>query len=212
MIGDVLGKKPVFRSFDPGIATYEFWLELGIILLGVRFILADVMKLGAKLTALLAIGSSVCGVSAIIATQGAIAADEDDSAFAIASILIIGAISLFAFPLIGHALHMSDHLFGVWAGLAIDNTAEVAAAGALYSDEAQKVAVLVKTARNATIGFVVLFAAIYFASRGGRAVVGSKAAFVWEKLPKFVLGFLAFSIAASREGALLFSPFSVLSG
>jgi uncharacterized integral membrane protein (TIGR00698 family) len=236
VIGNVCGKKSWFAIFDPGVATYEMWLKLGIVLLGVRFVLADVVqlggvslalivveiggalalmialarafKLGPKLTALLAIGSSVCGVSAIIATQGAIDADEKDSAFAIASILIIGAISLFAFPLIGHALHMSDHLFGVWAGLAIDNTAEVAAAGALYSDEAQKIAVLVKTARNATIGFVVLGAALYFASRGGRAVTGSKIAFVWQKLPKFVIGFLVFSIAASVH---VFKPADITS-
>ncbi len=225
IVGNIFGKRSWFKIFDPGIATYEIWLKVGIILLGARFVVADIaklgivslvlivieiggalalmialaraFKLGPKLTALLAIGSSVCGVSAIIATQGAIDADEDDSAFAIASILIIGAVSLFAFPLVGHALHMNDRLFGVWAGLAIDNTAEVAAASALYSDEAQKIAVLVKTARNATIGFVVLGAALYFASRGGRAVEGSKISFVWQKLPKFVLGFLIFSIAAS---------------
>ncbi len=236
VIGHTFGSRPWFRVFDPGIATYELWLKVGIVLLGVRFLFADLAKLGAlslglvvleivlatgimvgfarlfrlgaKLTALLAIGSSVCGVSAIIATQGAIDADEDDTAFAIASILAIGALGLGAFPLIGHALHMSDHAFGVWAGLAIDNTAEVTAAGALYSDDAAKVAVLVKTARNAMIGFVVLAAALWFAARGGHAVRGSKAAFVWAKFPKFVLGFLAFSVLASAHA---FAPAQVAS-
>jgi uncharacterized membrane protein YadS len=51
---------------------------------------------------------------------------------------------------------MSDHAFGLWAGLAVDNTAEATAAGALYSDAAAKFAVLAKTTRNATISFVVL--------------------------------------------------------
>jgi len=95
-------------------------------------------------------------VSAIIATQGAIEADEEDSSFAIAAILALGALSLFTFPLIGHALHLNDHAYGVWSGLAVDNTAEAAAAGALYSDAAGKLAVLTKTTRNALIGFVVL--------------------------------------------------------
>jgi uncharacterized integral membrane protein (TIGR00698 family) len=220
-----VGRRAWFRVFDPGIATYELWLKVGIVLLGVRFLFADLAKLGPlslglvvleillgsgimigfarvfglgpKLTALLAIGSSVCGVSAIIATRGAIDAEEDETAFAIASILAIGALSLGTFPLVGHALGLSDHAFGVWAGLAIDNTAEVTAAGAMYSDEAAKVAVLVKTARNAMIGFVVLAAALHFASRGGRGIQGSKAAFLWTKFPKFVLGFLAFSALAS---------------
>ena len=235
-IGNTFGRRSWFRLFDAGIATYELWLKVGIVLLGVRFLFADLAKLGVlslglvvleivlagaimvgfarafglgpKLTALLAIGSSVCGVSAIIATRGAIDAEEDETAFAIASILVIGALSLIAFPLVGHALGMSDHAFGVWAGLGIDNTAEVTAAGALYSDEAAKIAVLVKTARNAMIGFVVLGAALYFASRGGRGIRGSKAAFLWTKFPKFVLGFVAFSALASLR---VFSPAQVTS-
>jgi uncharacterized integral membrane protein (TIGR00698 family) len=128
--------------------------------------LGRVFKLRPKLTSLLAIGSAVCGVSAIIAAQGAIDADEEDASFAIAAILALGALSLFSFPLIGHALHMSDRAYGLWAGLAVDNTAEATAAGALYSDAAGKLAVLAKTTRNAMIGFVVLGYAWYWARRG----------------------------------------------
>ena len=170
--------------FKAGIATYEFWLKLGIVLLGARFLLGDVITLGGlslalvvielalaialmtalgrafklspKLTTLLAVGSSICGVSAIIATKGAIDADDEDSSLAIAAILALGAIALFTFPFIGHLLGMSNHAYGLWSGLAVDNTAEAVAAGALYSDAAGKIAVLAKTARNAMIGFVVL--------------------------------------------------------
>jgi uncharacterized membrane protein YadS len=109
----------------------------------------------------------------------------------------LGAISLFAFPLIGHSLHLSDRGYGLWAGLAVDNTAEASAAGALYSDAAGKVAVLAKTCRNAMIGFVVLGYAIYWASKGQAAKVQNKAAFLWSKFPKFVLGFLVVSLVAS---------------
>ena len=221
-ISNTVGVPQVFRS---GVATYEFWLKAGIVLLGSRFLLGDVLKLGGvslalvgieiagaiafmtvlgrafglrpKLTSLLAVGSAVCGVSAIIATQGAIEADDEDSSFAIAAILALGALSLFTFPLIGHALHLSDHAYGLWAGLAVDNTAEATAAGALYSDAAGKLAVLAKTTRNAMIGFVVLAYAIYWASRGQAKTVGNKAAFLWQKFPKFVLGFLLISILAT---------------
>jgi uncharacterized integral membrane protein (TIGR00698 family) len=150
-----------------------------------------------KLTTLLAVGSAVCGVSAIIATKGAIEADDEDSSFAIAAILALGALSLFTIPLIGHALHLSDHAYGAWAGLAVDNTAEATAAGALFSDSAAKLAVLVKTTRNALIGFVVLAYAIYWASRGQAQAVTNKAAFLWQKFPKFVLGFLLVSVLAT---------------
>ncbi len=227
VIGNVFGGRRWFRIFDPGIATYDFWLKLGIILLGVRFLLADVLRLGGvsltlvvlelgvaiglvlvfsrifglgeKLTTLLAVGSSICGVSAIIATQGAIDANDEDASFAIAAILALGAFGLFVYPLVGHLLGMSDQAFGLWAGLAVDNTAETAAAGRLFSEAAEQVAVVTKTTRNAMLGFVVLGAALLYTARGGRGVEGSKAAFVWRKFPKFVLGFLLFSLLASLQ-------------
>src|SRR5207244_12433994 len=99
IIANTVGVAQVFR---PGIATYEVWLKSGIVLLGARFLLGDVLKLGGislalvaielvvaialmtvlgrafklkpKLTSLLAVGSSLCGVSAIIAGQGTIVA------------------------------------------------------------------------------------------------------------------------------------------
>jgi uncharacterized integral membrane protein (TIGR00698 family) len=222
LISNTIGIPVVFRA---GVATYEFWLKTGIVLLGARFLIGDVLHLGGislalvfveialsltfmtllgrafglrpKLTTLLAVGSSICGVSAIIATQGAIDADEEDSSYAIAAILALGAISLFLFPLIGHGLHLTDRGYGLWAGLAVDNTAEASAAGALYSDAAGKVAVLAKTCRNAMIGFVVLGYALYWASKGQADKVGNKAAFLWAKFPKFVLGFLLISLLAS---------------
>lgn len=222
VIANTVGVPGIFRR---GVATYEFWLKTGIVLLGARFILGDIAKLGGislflvfieialalafmtwlgkrfklapKLVSLLSVGASVCGVSAIIATQGAIEADEEDSSYAIAAILALGAIALFVFPLVGHALHMSDHAYGVWTGLAVDNTAETAAAGALYSDAAGKVAVLTKTCRNALIGFVVLGYALYWASKGQAAGIQNKAAFLWSKFPKFVLGFLLISLLAT---------------
>lgn len=154
-------------------------------------------KLKPKLTSLLAIGSAICGVSAIIAAKPSIDADDEDASYAIAAILALGAISLFTFPLIGHSLHLSDKAYGLWAGLAVDNTAEATAAGALYSDAAGKVAVLAKTTRNALIGFVVLAYAIYWASRGEAQVISNRAAFLWRKFPKFVLGFLFISLLAT---------------
>jgi uncharacterized integral membrane protein (TIGR00698 family) len=221
-VSNTIGVPAVFK---PGVLTYDFWLKAGIVLLGARFLLGDVLKLGGislslvvlelavaftlmtllgrwfglkpKLTSLLAVGSAVCGVAAIIATKGAIDADDEDSSYAIAAILALGALALFTFPLIGHGLHLSDRAYGLWAGLAVDNTAEATAAGALYSEAAGKIAVLAKTTRNAMIGFVVLGYAIYWSSKGQAQVVKGKAAFLWQKFPKFVLGFLLISLLAT---------------
>ena len=108
-----------------------------------------------------AIGTSICGVSAIVAAKGAIRARNADVGYAIAAILALGAVALFALPPSGHAFGLTDHEFGLWAGLSVDNTAETTATGYLYSDHAGKIAVLVKSTRNALIGFVVLGFALY---------------------------------------------------
>lgn len=219
------------RIFRPGVQTYEFWLKVGIVVLGARFVLGDIAKLGGvslvqilvdmavagtiiivaarafglsgKLGSLLAIGTSICGVSAIIAAKGAIRARNSDVGYAIAAILALGAVALFVLPPLGHAIGLTDREFGMWAGLAVDNTAETTATGYLFSDHAGKIAVLVKSARNALIGFVVLGFALYWAARGQADEIApgvkAKAAFVWKKFPKFVLGFLAVSAIATAH-------------
>src|SRR4051812_13880368 len=222
IVANTVGVPEVFRA---GVDTYEFWLKTGIVLQGARFLFGDMLKLGGvsllcvaielavaivlmtalgrwfrlapKLISLLSIGSAVCGVSAIIAAKGAIEADDEDASYAMAAILALGAVSLFVFPLIGRSIGMSDHAYGLWVGLAVDNTAESIAAGALYSDAAGKFAVLAKTARNATIGFVVLGYALYWVKRNQGQAIGNKAAFLWQKFPKFVLGFLVISAMAT---------------
>ncbi len=217
------------RIFRPGVLTYQFWLKVGIVALGSRFVLGDIAKLGAtslvqilvdmavagtiilvvarafglsgKLGSLLAIGTSICGVSAIVAAKGAIRARNADVSYAIAAILALGAVGLFALPPLGHLIGLSNYEFGLWAGLAVDNTAETTATGYLFSDHAGKIAVLVKSTRNALIGFVVLGFALYWAARGQADEIApgakAKAAFIWEKFPKFVLGFLAVSAIAT---------------
>ncbi len=213
------------KVLRPGMATYELWLKLGIVLVGAKFLLGDVAKVGGmslllvfvelllslsvmtllgklfklppKLTSLLAIGSSICGVTAIMAAQGAIEPEEEDTSTAIAAILTLGAIALFTFPAIGHLLHMGQQSYGIWTGLAVDNTAEATVTGALYGDEAGRFAVLAKTARSAFIGFVVLGYAVYWASRGQAERVENKGRFLWQKFPKFILGFVAISVLAT---------------
>lgn len=213
------------KLFEPGLLTYELWLKTGIVLLGARFFVNDLLRLGSvslslvvleilvaigimlmlgrlfklgdKLTSLLAIGSAICGVSAIIATRGAIQANDRDTTFAISAILALGAVGLFAYPAIAGFFGLSDHAFGLWAGLAVDNTAEAVAAGAMYSEASGDIAAIVKTARNATLGFGVLGFALYYASRGLTEQVTAKGRFIWQKFPKFVLGFLAFCALAT---------------
>ncbi|HEY2040290.1 MAG TPA: putative sulfate exporter family transporter, partial [Edaphobacter sp.] len=221
-VGNTLGVASFFRA---GVATYELWLKLGIVLVGARFVLQDILHIGGlslalvavelilslsmmhllgrifrlppKLTSLLAMGSSICGVTAIMAAKGAIDPEEEETSTAIAAILTLGAIALFTFPAIGHALHMSQQGYGMWAGLAVDNTAESLVTGSLYGEEAGRWTVLAKTARSSFIGFVVLAYAVYWSSRGLAPDVEHKGVFLWRKFPKFILGFIALSVLAT---------------
>lgn len=218
-ISNIFGIHPVFI---PGINSYELWLKTGIVFLGVKLALGNMLSLGAtglllvlleitvaiatvtwlsrvlglpeKTGALLSIGVAICGVSAIIGAAGAIEAKERDMSLAIAAILCFGAIMIFALPILGHWLGLSDPAFGVWAGLSVDNTAEAVATGYIYSDAAGELATLTKLCRNALMGFVILLYAVCYARKGMAATVEHKGKFIWKRFPKFLFGFLVLSL------------------
>jgi uncharacterized integral membrane protein (TIGR00698 family) len=222
LIGNLV---PLPRFFGPGIGAYEFFLKVGIVLMGARFLLTDIARLGGigmamviveilfsiafvglfarlfglpeKLGSLLSVGVGICGVSAIIGASGSIDAKKEETGYAIAVILVFGAAALVVYPLIGRLLSMSDKAFGVWAGLAVDNTAEAVATGAIYSKAAVAYTTLTKLCRNALMGFVILGFAAYYSRRGMAKEVTRKGLFLWQKFPKFVLGFLGLSILFS---------------
>jgi len=222
LIGNLL---PLPKWLAPGIGSYEFFLKVGIVIMGARFLVTDVARLGGmglvivvveilfsiafvslfarwfrlpqKLGSLLSVGVGICGVSAIIGASGSIDAKKEETGYAIAVILVFGAAALVAYPLIGRLLGMSDKLFGLWAGLAVDNTAEAVATGAIYSKAAVAYTALAKLCRNALMGFVILGFAVYYARRGMAREVSHKGLFLWQKFPKFVLGFIGLSVLFS---------------
>jgi uncharacterized integral membrane protein (TIGR00698 family) len=222
IIGNLI---PLPKWLAPGINSYEFFLKVGIVIMGARFLVTDVARLGGiglamvvveilfsiafvtlfarwfrlpdKLGSLISVGVGICGVSAIIGAAGSIEAKKEETGYAIAVILVFGAAALIAYPLIGRLLGMSDKLFGIWAGLAVDNTAEAVATGAIYSKAALAYTTLAKLCRNALMGFVILGFAVYYARRGMAREVTNKGLFLWQKFPKFVLGFIALSVLFS---------------
>lgn len=216
---------PLPRVFNVGIRTYELWLKIGIVFLGSRLAWQNVMSIGAtglclvvveilisilvarylaaraglseKLGSLIGVGVGICGVSAIIGATGAIDAREEDASYAIATILIFGAFMVFLYPFLGHLLGLDATAFGYWAGLSVDNTAEAVATGFAFSEAAGQVATVVKMSRNALMGFVILGFALHYARQGVAKEVENKALFVWQRFPKFLLGFLAISLLVS---------------
>jgi len=213
------------KIFLPGIGTYELWLKTGIVLMGAKFAFQNILSIGGtgltmvvieialsitvaaflarrfgltdRLGSLIGVGVGVCGVSAIIGATGAIGAKQEDASYAIATVLIFGAVMVFLYPFVGHLMGMNHTMFGYWAGLAVDNTAECLATGFAYSEAAGKVATIVKLCRNALMGLVILSMALLYARRGVTAEVTHKGRFLWDRFPKFVLGFLALSVVVT---------------
>jgi uncharacterized integral membrane protein (TIGR00698 family) len=226
----------------PAVGTHTLWLELGIVLTGASVALDRVVAAGptllllvvatvattvvtvellarfvfavrAETGSLLAAGSGVCGVSAVVAVAESIDASETRIAYAAATILLFDAVTLFVYPAIGHALGLSDTVFGIWAGLTMFSTGPVTAAGFAFSNAAGQWALLVKLVRNALIGLVAVGYAIYYArdavdadanaatTDGGTAGSGVGWRTLWATFPKFVLGFLLV-MAVANLGAL----------
>ena len=139
---------------------------------------------------LIGVGTSICGGSAIAAVAPVIEADDREVAFAISTIFLFNIIAVFLFPALGHLMQMNDSQFGLWAGTAINDTSSVVAAAFTYSDEAGRMATVVKLTRTLMIIPVTLVLALS-RGRGGRG--GGKLSIV-KIFPWFVLGFVAASL------------------
>ncbi len=151
------------------------------------------IKVDGKAATLIAVGTSICGGSAIAATAPVIHADNKDISHAISTIFLFNVIAAFLFPLLGHALGMSDHAFGLWAGTAVNDTSSVVAAGYTYSNAAGNLAVVVKLTRTLMIVPITLVLAIYTSRQATRDEHDSGYS-IAKIFPWFVLGFVAAAI------------------
>jgi uncharacterized integral membrane protein (TIGR00698 family) len=191
------------KRFEPGIKfALQRILRLGIILLGLRLSLQDVVGTGVsaillilfcmilaltlayflggamhiprRLAVLIGVGTAICGNSAIIATAPVIEAKDEDVSIAVATITFFGTLAVILYPIIGYLLGLSDQMFGMWAGTAILDTSQVVAAGAAFSARALDVATVVKLVRNTLIAPVILAIGIFYARAGARSGANSQ--------------------------------------
>jgi len=141
---------------------------------------------------------SVCGVSAAIATAAACKAKKEELTLAVGMSLVFTSIMMFVMPNIINAIGMGHVLAGAWMGGTIDATGAVAAAGEFLSDRALYVAATVKMIQNILIGIVAFCVAVYWCARVERAKGTHVSAMeIWYRFPKFVIGFVAASIAVT---------------
>jgi uncharacterized membrane protein YadS len=140
---------------------------------------------------------AICGVSAAIATCGAIQGDKKKLSYVTSLVLIVAVPMMIAMPWLAKTFGIPDIVAGAWLGGTLDTSASVVAAGALISDAAMKTGVIVKFSQNALIGVAAFILVVWWAwkakKESGKADVG----IIWERFPKFVLGFIAASLAFS---------------
>ena len=139
---------------------------VGTLLLG--SLLAKLIKLEPETGYLISAGTSICGGSAIAAVAPAIRANEAQTGIALATVFVLNAIALFLFPVIGHALGLSQQTFGTWAAIAIHDTSSVVGAASAYGEQALKVATTLKLARALWIIPVAIFSALLFRRERGK--------------------------------------------
>ena len=221
------------KILGPGIRfSVKKLLKLGIIFLGIRLTIFDVFKLGTfgvpivvlcvtgallfttwinkklklpqRLGTLIAVGTSICGVTAIVATSPAIDADEEESAYAIAVITVFGLFATLAYPYLANYIFSGNAVkAGLFLGTAIHETAQVVGSAKIYADIFSQtltldVATIAKLVRNAFMALVIPYMAYYYACQtpADDEFKGEKTS-AWKLIPLFIFGFLA--MAALRS-------------
>jgi len=207
----------------------ELYVKIGLVLLGTSVIFGDILKAGIlglvqalivviavwyfaywiskklkvdeELTFMLSSAVSICGVSAAIATSGAIKGDPKKLSYVISLVLITAIPMMIGMPYIARALGLSQEVTGAWLGGTIDTTGAVVASGTLVGETALKISTIVKFSQNVLLGIAAFAIAVYWSYTNHTGVNGEKVkptlGVIWERFPKFVLGFIAASLLFS---------------
>ena len=234
LVNGVLRATKTHSWIQPAIRT-ELFLKTGLVLMGARLDITQVLSKGAgglvqalvmvtsvffftwwlstklrvpeRLKAVMATAVSVCGVSAAIAAAGAVLAKKKEITYVTALVIVTAIPLMVLMPWIAQALGLPADIAGAWFGGNIDTTAAVVGAGTIHGEAAQAVATVVKMSQNALIGVAAFLLALYFVVRVEKKPdERPKASVIWQRFPKFVLGFVAVSALASFG---LFSPAAI---
>ncbi len=156
----------------------------------VIYALGRMFKLTPALSTLLAVGTTICGGSAIAVTAPLIKAKEEETCYAIGTITLWGLAAILLYPQIARALGVGDIAFGVFAGTAIHATPQVVGAGFIFSDLAGKMATAVKLVRNCFLAPLAFLIAARFTKTYLQTASQKKEKIHWAKaFPWFLFGY-----------------------
>jgi len=204
----------------PGITfSLRRLLRIAIILLGLQLTIAQVIEVGGrgigiiattllatfvftvwmgkllgvdrKLAQLIAAGTSICGASAVIATNTVTNAHDEDVAYAVACVTVFGSVAMFAYPLLPGLLHLDPHAFGLWTGASIHEIAQVVAAAFQDGQKAGEFGTIAKLSRVMLLAPVVIALGLIATRTAGKNTPAAGASLARPPMPWFVLGFVA---------------------
>ncbi|CAN5481311.1 putative sulfate exporter family transporter [soil metagenome] len=194
LLGFGMDLNAVYKAGKDGI-LFTIATIFGTLILG--YFVGKLLSVRAKTSTLISSGTAICGGSAIAAVAPAINAEADEISVSLGTVFVLNSIALFAFPVIGHAIGLSQGQFGVWSAIAIHDTSSVVGAAGTYGSEALAIATTVKLARALWIAPVaLLFAYIYRDKTGGER---AKIAVPW-----FIFLFLLAVVVRSYTQSFIF--------
>ena len=202
-----LGATILFRDF---VAAGSLALIQGCIVISCVWLfgwfLSRRLQVDTATAMTLSSGVSICGVSACITAAGVANTDSKRLSYIVSVVLIIVVPMIYLMPylaklimpLLSDDIATQNTIAGAWIGGTIDTTSGVGAASAIYGEEANKIAMIVKATQNVLIGVVAFFIATYLASKSSNGkLLRPSLRIIWDKFPKFVLGFIAASLIFS---------------
>ena len=164
------------------------------------------MKVDERTAMILSSGVSICGVSACITAARVAGGDDRKLSYIVSLVLIVVVPMIYLMPWLANTIlplifddpHVVQEVAGAWIGGTIDTTSGVAASSTIVGEVANQHAVIIKAAQNVLIGVVAFFIALYLSTRRGeKGAQAPSLGIVWEKFPKFIIGFVAASLVFS---------------
>ena len=203
----------------------EYYIKAGLVILGSSILFGEIMRAGSlgmiqavivvlsvwyfsfwvsrkmgvdsEMSMMLSSSVSICGVSAAIATCGAIKGDPKKLSFIVSLVLIVAIPMMYILPFFAKWMGLSEQVAGAWLGGTIDTTAAVVASGKFIGETAEQYSVIIKSAQNVLLGVAAFAISIYWSYKGTNSNIRPSGSVLWERFPKFVLGFLVASLIFS---------------
>jgi uncharacterized integral membrane protein (TIGR00698 family) len=183
-----------------GLSSLPVMLGTLAVCLGAALVYGRLLGIVGDLRTLIGVGTGICGASAIAAVTPVIEATSTDVAYAVSTIFLFNIAAVLTFPILGHALGMSQHSFGLFAGTAVNDTSSVVATSATYGNSAASYAVVVKLVRTLMIiPICVGLGALTARRKEPVAATGARLAphKAWRLVPWFLVGFVVMAAANS---------------